>query len=370
MSNYNIRPIDPSYNLTMLDILRGSPIVTERMTVCFDRQPDIFALSRCKYDDIFYQGLFDRETLKGFGMIGYHQALVNGTQREVFCGRDLYILPEARGQKFLATSTEIHFRENQHRSPVGYGLVMHGNKASLRFVGNRPEKNRYSPLSRIINKMHVHTIFLTLPVSAAHRYKIRRAQTEDIPVIVKLLNNEHRDRLFGNIYSVESFPASLEKKPGLSVTDYFLAFNRNGQCCGVCAAWDMSLVKQTRILKYGSAFLPAKIAYEFFSTLFNQPALPKPGDHFSEVTITDYAVKDRDPGIMNALLKTVYRQYRHLGFHFMVWWSSEDDPLLIATKGFMKQQIRSNIVLFSTKPEWLEEGTVKNHLPYIDASAI
>ena len=370
MSNYTIRPIDQSYNRRMLEILRGSPIVTERMTVCFDRQPDIFALSRCKYDDIFYQGLFEDETLKGFGMIGYHQALVNGTPSEVFCGRDLYILPEARGNKFLAKSTEIHFRENQHRSPIGYGLVMHGNKASLRFVGNRPEKNRYSPLSRIINKMVVHTIFLTLPVSAARRYKIRRAQTEDIPVIVKLLNNEHKDRLFGNIYTEETITAYLGKKPGLSIAGYFLAFDRNGQCCGVCAAWDMSLLKQTRVLKYGSAFLPAKIGYEFFSTLFNQPALPKPGDHFREVTITDYAVEDRNPEIINALLKTVYRQYRQLGYHFMVWWSSEDDPLLMAAKGFMKQRIFSNIVLFSTKPEWLEEGMVKNHLPYIDASAI
>ena len=97
MSNYQIRPIDLTRNREMLEILRGSPIVTDRMTICFDRQPDLFALSRCKYDQFFYQGLFDGDRLKGFGMVGYHKALVNGKPTEVFCARDLYILPEARG---------------------------------------------------------------------------------------------------------------------------------------------------------------------------------------------------------------------------------------------------------------------------------
>lgn len=354
----------------MLGILRGSPIVTDRMAICFDRQPDIFALARCKYDDFFYRGLFDGETLKGFGMVGYHKALVNGALSEVFCARDLYILPEARGQGFLAKSTEDHFRQNQSRAPLGYGLIMHGNKASLRFIGKRPDSNHFSPLSRIINQLAINTILLTLPVSQSPDYKIRQAQMDDIPTIVKLLNNEHKDRLFGNIYTEESFCSRLEKNTGLSISDYFLAFDGYGQCCGVCAAWDMGGMKQTRVLKYGKAFLPAKIAWKTCSSLFNLPPLPKPGDHFREVNITDYAVKERDPKIMNALLRAVYREYRKLGHHFMVWGSSMDDPLLTAVRGFMCQRVISNIVLFSTKEKWLGEGMVKNHLPYIDISAI
>ena len=62
--------------------------------------------------------------------------------------------------------------------------------------------------------------------------------------------------------------------------------------------------------------------------------------------------------------------YRQLGYHFMIWGSSVDDPLLKAAKGFMRQQIISNIVLFLTDERWLTEGMVKNKLPYIDLSAI
>jgi hypothetical protein len=370
MTNYLIKSIDDTWNKTMLDILRGSPIVTDRMTVCFDRQPDLFALARCKFDDFFYSGLFDGDTLKGFGMVGYHTVLVNGEPTEVFCGRDLYILPEARGNGFIAKSTEGHFQENRNRAVIGYGLIMHGNKASLGFVGRRPEGNRYSPKSRIINKLLVKTILLALPVSPARKYKIRRAQMEDIPVIVRLLNNEHSVRLFGNIYSEASFPFYLQRNTGLEISDYFVAFGSDGKCCGVCAAWDLSLMKQTRVLQYGISFLPAQIAYKSLSVLFNRPPLPKPGDHFREVTITDYAVIGRDPEIMNALLRTVYREYRQSGYHFMIWGSSIDDPLLTAAKGFMSQHVISNIVLFSTNDIWLGEGVVKNNLPYIDISAL
>ena len=73
---------------------------------------------------------------------------------------------------------------------------------------------------------------------------------------------------------------------------------------------------------------------------------------------------------MQALLQTVSMEYRQRGYHFMIWGSSMDDPLLKAAKGFTGQNIISNIVLFSTDDQWLEDGKVKNNLPYIDISAI
>ena len=370
MSNYQIRSLDQACNKVMLEILRGSPIETDRLTICFDRQPDIFALARCKYDDFYYDGLYDGETLKGFGMAGYHRGLVNGEPAELFCARDLYILPESRGRGFVAKSTENHFREHLHRAPVGYGVIMHGNSASLRFVGRKPENNRYSPDSRIINQLMINTIMLAWPVPQNSKYAIRRAQMDDIPEIVRLLVAEHRDRLFGHIYTEASFPGYLMRNTGLSIGDYFLAFDRSGKCCGVCAAWDMHQMKQTRILRYGRAFFPSRIAWKAFTVLFNRPSLPKPGGHFREVTITDYAARDRDPEVMNALLRAVYREYRQLCYHFMIWGSSADDPLLTAASGFMRQAVLSNIILFSANDKWLEDGAVRNHLPYIDISGI
>ncbi len=370
MSDYSIRSLDRSYNTAMLDILKASPIVTDHMTICFDRQPDIFNLAKCKYDDYFYQGLFEHELLKGFGMVGYRQALVNGISQEVYCCRDLYVLPEARGNGFIARSVETHFRENQHRSPIGYGLVMQGNKAPVKFLGKRPANCSYFPLTQIINQLHVKTILLTLPVAGNSSYSIRRATVEDIPVIVELLKMEHRERLFGHIYREDSFLLHLQRNVGLAIGDYFLAFDRRGGCCGVCAAWDTGMMKQTRVSAYGKAFLPARIAWKSLSLVIKLPPLPGSGDHFNDVTVIDYAVKERNPLIMNALLRAVYTEYRHRGYHFLIWGTSADDPLLNASKGFMSQHVSSNIVLFSTDERLFKEGFVKRKWPYIDVSEI
>jgi len=60
MNEYQIKPIDPGWNKEMLGILRNAPIITDRLTVCFDRQPDLFALVRCKYD-VFFTADFSME---------------------------------------------------------------------------------------------------------------------------------------------------------------------------------------------------------------------------------------------------------------------------------------------------------------------
>jgi len=370
MNDYHIKPIDRRFNVEMLDVLHGSPIITKKMTICFDRQPDIFALPQCKYDRFFYKGLFHGEALKGFGMVGYHDVLVNGVPTVVFCARDLYVLPEARGQGFVPKSTEAHFRDNRHLATLGYGVIIRGNQASMRMVGKRPATNLFSPFSAEIGQLAVHTIYFTFPVSLSRKYFIRRAKTEDIPAIVELLRQEHQNRLFGRIYTEEIFHDRLLRHKGLSVSDYFLAFDRQGRCCGVCAAWDMHQMKQTRILRYGTSFIPAKIGWNVMSVMYRRPSLPRQGEAFREISLIDYAVKERDPEIMNALLRAIYHQHQKLDYHYMTWGGPVEDPMLKAVSGFQSRKIISNIVLFSTDRDWLEPGRVNTRLPFIDISAL
>jgi hypothetical protein len=209
-------------------------------------------------------------------------------------------------------------------------------------------------------------ILLTWPVSLSRDYTIRSAGVEDIPAIVALLNKEHGKRLFGNLYSEETFLNYLGRCPGLHISDYYLASDKHGMPCGVCAAWDCSSFKQTRVLRYGSKLRPAKIAYRALGFLFRLTPLPAQGESFKDFYITDYAVRERDPRILNALLRVVYHDYRKRGFQNMILGSSADDPLLKATRGFFYQQVISNIALISVSRNRIEAGVVRNQLPYID----
>jgi GNAT superfamily N-acetyltransferase len=366
MSIYHIECLDRSFNNEMLSILRSAPNNTENLTVCFDRDPDFFKLADIKYHPYYYYGYLRLNQLKGFCGIGYHDAMVNGMKETIFHMRDYYVLPEARGLGFGYRVTENFYKETYDHASVGYVIIMAGNRASQRYVGHRNASFPYIPYSRIINQLDVRSMILTWPVRKSQDYKVRNAEMQDIPVIVSLLNSEHRNRLFGNCYDEATFENHLLKCPGLTISNYYIASDRTGKPCGVCAAWDCSSFKQTRILRYGKRFRPAKLLYKSLSVLFQLSPLPIPGECFKDFIITDYATRDRDPGIMNALLRFIYNEFRRQGFQIMIWGSSSDDPLLKASEGFFYQRIVSNIVLISTNPAMVESSAISNNLPYID----
>ena len=366
MDLYHIEPVDRRYNTEMLNVLRSSPNNTENLTVCFDRQPDFFRLAEIRYNPYYYYGFFRLDQLKGFCGIGYHDAMVNGLRETVFHMRDYYVSEEARGKGFGYKVTEKFYKETCNRSFVGYVIILSGNKASLHYVGRKNASFPYIPFSRIINQLDVRNIILTWPVRNSRDYIIRQAGIQDIPEIVTLLNKEHKERLFGNLYDETTFQDYLGNRPELTLDNYYLAFDKKGNPCGVCAAWDCSSFKQTRIIRYGKQFRTAKILYKSLSVIFNLLPLPMQGECFKDFIITDYAARDRDPGIMNALLRFIYNDFRKRGFQIMMWGSSSDDPLLKASESFFYQRVVSNIVLISTDPSMVETGAIRNYLPYID----
>jgi hypothetical protein len=247
---------------------------------------------------------------------------------------------------------------------------MEGNKEALSLLGRRHAKFPLVPWTKIIGKLDVKTILLVYPIKMDTSYIIRHATFDDFPVIVSLLNAEHKNRLFGSRFSETGLDILISARPGFSIDNYYLAMDTSKQVVGVCAAWDCTSFKQNRVIKYGPAFLPSRIGYWFLSEIYHLPPLPGEGETFRDVTITDYAVRDRNPGIMKALLKAVYCDYRKLGYHTMIWGSSADDPLLKASKEFFHQAVVSNIVLLALKPDLLEDNAVNLNLPYIDVACL
>lgn len=370
MSRYYLNFLDKSFNNEMLNILKSAPITTDNITLCFDRQPDIFRMAEIKYNPYYYLGFFHEERLEGFAMIGYHNAQVNGNLETVFHFTDYYIRPESRGKGFSFKISNYLLKEPYNNTRLGYGIIMEGNKEAMVLLGRRNINFPLVPWTRIINKLDVKTIMLVHPVERDTSFMIRHATGEDIPIIVSLLNEEHKNRLFGNKYSETGLENIILTRPDFSIENYYLAIDSSRNVVGVCAAWDCSSFKQNCVIKYGPGFLPSRIGYSLLSKIYNLPALPGKGESFMDVTITDYAVRERNPLIMKALLKAVYSDYRILGYHTMIWGSSADDPLLKASGDFFHQSMISNIVLMALKPELIEDCAVSNNLPYIDIACL
>ncbi len=89
-----------------------------------------------------------------------------------------------------------------------------------------------------------------------------------------------------------------------------------------------------------------------------------------EVYITDYAVKGRDPIILNALLCRIYNDYRELNYNTVIFGSYKSDGLLRAIKGFFNQSVKSYIVASSYDEPALSSASEESCRPYIDIALL
>ncbi|MCU4162876.1 hypothetical protein [Carboxylicivirga caseinilyticus] len=362
-SKYTVALLDRSYNQQMLDILKSCPIKSGGFEICFDREPDVFKLAELKYNPAKYIGFFKDEKLVGFILMGYHQAYINGKTREVYHFTDFYVLEEARNKGFFYKASELVFKNAE----VGYAIIMQGNNDALSHVSRRHKKFPYVPFSKTVGTLDVRNILVTFKKKESRKYEIRRATIKDIPTIIELLKTEYSNRLFGQYVDESTFKANLNKKPGLTIENYYLA-EKDNKVVGVCAAWDTGSFKQTRVLKLSLNLRMTRFVYSVLAYLFGFPTLPDEGKCFKEVYLTDYAVKDRNSGIMRALLVRIYNEYRTKKNNSVIFGSSEDDPLLKATKGFFSQSVKSHIILSVADENMINETKV--NLPYIDVAML
>ena len=353
----------------MLDILHESPIVTGDMTICFDREPDIFLMPRIRYDHSEYMGFFFEDRLQGFAMMGYERAWIDRRPTSIFHFTDCYVRREARGKELIYKSFEIFFEQTHENAQTGYAVVMKGNRAAESYIGRRKQGFSLVPYSRKIGELDVRNIIITFSRKADSPYIVRHAKENDVGSIVALLRRDFRERLFAPCIDDEKFLVNLEKRPGLGIGDYYVA-EEKGSPVGVCAAWDTSSFKQNRILRYSSRFRTKKLLYSLLGLLFGFPPLPGEGGSFRDVHITDFATRERDPGIMKALLHAVYGECRAKKYNTIIFGSSSDDPLLEAADGFMTERLVSHIILGGITRDTMEDGAISIRLPYIDIAQL
>lgn len=364
MDKYTVMPVDKTFNKEMLSILEASPVNANGISLFFDKSPDIFEIPRMKYSVSDHLGFFKDNVLKGFGSLGYFDALVQKQQGNVFSFYNFYLLPESRGKQLPYLAMQNFFSSVQGKANYGISITMKGNRSAERYIGR--QLTDWMPPTRVIDDLVVKSILFALPKKNETNYIIRNACLEDVQDIVKLLKEEHQQRDFGLIFQEETFLETLRKR-NLQIENYFVAIDKRGEINGVCLAWDCSSFRRTRVLKFLPNFYPSLLAYKTLEKIFLLAPFPEKGEIFNELTITDYAVNNRDPVIMHALLSEIYRRHHNGKYHFMNWASCGSDYLLKAAKGFWHKNITSHIIFTSMNPE---RYNIKAQLPFIDIALI
>lgn len=357
---YKILNIDESFNSQMLPILEASPIQANGLSLFFDKSPNVFEVARMKYTQSEHLGFFRGDELMGFASLGYYDALIKGEIEQIFTFYNFYLKPEARGRMLAERAMKEFIFQARGKANYGISVTMKGNRKVEAYIGRHVYD--WMPPIRIIDELAVKSILFSIPKKNKTKYTVRNAQTNDISEMIKLLNNEHKQRDLGALFQEDKFMQSLEKR-GLKMEDYFVAQDKRGEIKGVCLAWNCSSFRRTRVLKFSPEFYPALYSYKILEKLLPMAPFPKEGEAFNELTITDYAAADRNEEIINALLSEIYHRNLNRKYHFMNFASCIDDPILKATSGFLHKDVISHILFTSFDPE---RYSIKTKLPYID----
>lgn len=360
MEDYRILPVNEAYNDQILRIMEAAPIHAKGLGIRFDKSPDVFALPRMKYPECFHLGFFSDESLKGVASLGFHNSLIEGKEENIFTLFNFYILPEARGNHLSARAVREFIPLIRERARFGFAVTMKGNKPAESYISRTGDS--FLPPSRIIDRLCIKSIILSSPRKNHTQFTVRNAIIEDITEITALLNTEHRQRFMGQKFTAEEILKNLKIRE-LDVSDYYVAENRSGRIAGVCLAWDCQTFRRTTVVRISPALLPLVLSYRLMSGLLPMAAFPVKDESFRELTITDYAVTDRNVQIMSALLCEIYRRNLNGKFHFINFGSCMTDDLLRAADSFWHFSTVSSIVFTSLDRAMLN---IPVRLPYVD----
>ncbi len=349
----------------MLKILDESPIESNGTIIGFERNPSIFALADLKYENPVYAGFFRMDELLGFGLAGLYRAYVNGEPETVCHGTQFHVKAEGRQKGFYYRASRLLFGELARDARIGYFLVMIGNRHGESLISRRHERYPDVPYTRVVNTAEARNIVVLFRKKETAEYRVRHATDTDIEEIVELLQRDFSERLFAPYITREEFVKNLGRRPDFGISNYYVV-EIEGRIAGVCAAWDCSSFKQLRVKRYGGRMKLVKKLLDIMALLNIVPRLPDENQVFKEVYITEFAVRDRNPLIMRALLTRIYNEYRIRKYNLIVFGSCKNDPLLQAVKGFMHVPVQSSIVLCSRDRTLLEDGAIDTSLPYID----
>lgn len=362
LAEYELRVLDEEWNKRLLQLTRESPVQAGSFQILFDRSPNIFTIPKLTSYKYRCLGLFKGDQLLGYAMASYQKRYINQRAVKVIYLGNMHVIKKGLGGKMLKLMEKRFYDIIPKGTEVEYlyAYIIDRNKPAMKLI----DSGYLFP--RVIGTISMLTILLVLPVKLGAKYKIRRATSADVDSIVELLQNEYSQRFLAPYIDRDVFIKNLEQRSQFDISNYVVALLQD-ELVGVCSAWDMTSFKKNRILRYGLKMEIVRSVYNIAAQLLGSSKLPRTGEALQDITIAEFAVKNRDPKILEGLLRYIYNHYREEGYHSIIIGSSTNDPILKATDIFLSKEVRSNVIMGAIKREKMQKMESQ---PLIYADAI
>jgi GNAT superfamily N-acetyltransferase len=292
-----VRDAQPEDNEALVALAAQCPMVGD-LSLCVDRRPEFFALSRLSGYP-WRVGVIDGDT-GPIGCVGVARRAVylDGRATQLAYIGDLKVRPDHRGRgagRALARWAMTAARDLVGDDGPLLATVLAGNTAvdTLR--------RDLAPTVRRWATVRSHSISLLWRRRRPRTgLAVRPAGPADGPAMVALWRRLSVARQFAPI--LESFPVSApgparaERAPWGSAPgpgpDYLLAHGPDGELVGFIGLWDQHGIKQMRVTGYSRRLAAARVGFNLAAPLFRAPRLPPPGGALRHRTVVNPCASD------------------------------------------------------------------------------
>lgn len=245
-----VRDAGPEDNAALVELAAQCPMEGD-MSLCVQRRPDFFALSRLEGDP-WKVGVVDGADgpIACVG-VARRRVYLDGRPAYVAYVGDLKVHPEYRRHgvaRMLVRWAWSVAADMVGPDGLGLGTVLAGNTAVEKLMGSVAAGG---PTATPLGTIRSHSISLLwrrrLPRTGL---TVRRAGPGDVAGMADLWRRVAATRQFAPVYDAASLARWIDTAPGLCVGDYLVAHRPDGELAGFLGLWDQSGFKQMLVTGY------------------------------------------------------------------------------------------------------------------------
>jgi ribosomal protein S18 acetylase RimI-like enzyme len=321
----SIRPFAEGDNARLLDIEKLCPQGNEKYAMGVDKS-DIIARYEL-YDN--WKVLVAEEEEKVVGLIGWTVKRDPIQEERYVYLAEVMVHPEFR-RKGIATKlvTEAEKNARETGSDYIYCYIFGANDDSKALFGKLGYSNKgeFKPCALSPYKK----------VNIKQKFEIERINKNDIPDVVRLINDYYTGRAHFVPYTSESFESYVDGIPAYGLENFWVVKDE-GNVVACAGLWDCSVLGDMCYTKEPLIWKVMRGVFGFLSLFGKMPGIPAEGEYFRGYYVADHAFKPKSSDAMLNLIGYFNNIVFDAKRDFFVAQLDPNDPLFGLIKKFKPQ---------------------------------
>lgn len=330
-----IRPATLADNDELLALTRVTPM-PGAISLRIDRDPDFFALLRMRGEAQVYVATCDGRVIGSIsGTI--HEAYVNGVAERIAYVGDLKVHPEFAGRRI---SVRLIATLQEHLKTEGidltYNVVAKGNDRVSKFTAKKHVSRGVVALGDFINDEILASPF----ARRSKRYSIEEPTSEELPEIVRLIDQVRRKRMFGRHVTMAELERVTDASRNLNFAKILVA--REGGCIKATLTLEDTGLFKRNVLMSAPALLRAVLGVLRLAKMaIPKLKVPRVGEPLAMLYVRYMACEDgREEAFVPLLAEARAEAFRR-GSSFVSVGLHENDPYRGVVSGLPRFTFRS-----------------------------